>query len=88
VTQRTEELQLTLLTKINVLRGLLPICSSCKKIRDDQGYWKQVEHFVAEHSQAQLHPRGVSGVPDPAVRQAPRGVSIRRKARTLPEPNL
>ncbi len=35
---------------LNVLRGLLPICSSCKKIRDDQGYWKQVEHFVEDHS--------------------------------------
>lgn len=53
VAQRTEELQTTL-TKMNVLSGLLPICSSCKKIRDDQGYWKQVEHFVAEHSQAQF----------------------------------
>jgi methyl-accepting chemotaxis protein len=53
VGQRTEELQL-MLKKMNVLSGLLPICSSCKKIRDDQGYWKQVEHFVAEHSQAQF----------------------------------
>ena len=37
-----------------VLRGLLPICSSCKKIRDDQGYWKQVEHFVTEHTGARF----------------------------------
>lgn len=53
VAQRTEELKQTL-DKVNVLRGLLPICSSCKKIRDDQGYWKQVEHFVAERSEARF----------------------------------
>jgi HAMP domain-containing protein len=41
-------------TSINVLRGLLPICSSCKKIRDDQGYWTQVELFVAKHSEARF----------------------------------
>ncbi|GEM_PF-1851733 len=34
------------------LSGLLPICSSCKKIRDDQGYWKQVEGYIMEHSEA------------------------------------
>lgn len=53
VAQRTEELQQTL-DKVNVLRGLLPICSSCKKIRDDQGYWKQVEQFVSERSEARF----------------------------------
>ena len=34
------------------LGGLLPICSSCKKIRDDQGYWNQIETYIATHSQA------------------------------------
>lgn len=53
VTQRTEELRQTL-EKVNVLRGLLPICSTCKKIRDDQGYWKQVEQFVSERSEARF----------------------------------
>ena len=36
------------------LRGLVPICSSCKKIRDDEGYWHQVEEYVHEHSEAQF----------------------------------
>ncbi|MGD8563607.1 MAG: hypothetical protein PVG03_13765, partial [Desulfarculaceae bacterium] len=40
------------LKKIKTLSGLLPICSSCKKIRDDKGYWNQVEDYVAEHTEA------------------------------------
>ncbi|GJQ58603.1 MAG: hypothetical protein SCALA701_14040 [Candidatus Scalindua sp.] len=35
-----------------LLHGLLPICASCKKIRDDKGYWNQVEAFIKEHSEA------------------------------------
>ena len=38
--------------QIKTLRGLLPICSSCKKIRDDQGYWEQIETYVRDHSEA------------------------------------
>ncbi len=53
VEYRTRQLQETV-EKMNVLRGLLPICSSCKKIRDDQGYWKQVEQFVGEHTGARF----------------------------------
>ncbi len=34
------------------LRGLLPICAWCKKVRDDQGYWKQVEKYIEENSEA------------------------------------
>ncbi len=34
------------------LRGLLPICAWCKKVRDDQGYWKQVEKYIEDHSEA------------------------------------
>ena len=37
---------------IKTLSGLLPICSNCKKIRDDQGYWQQVEQYLENHSQA------------------------------------
>jgi len=37
-----------------VIGGLLPICSHCKKIRDDEGYWRQVETFVSEHSEAEF----------------------------------
>lgn len=40
------------LAAIKTLRGLLPICSSCKKIRDDKGYWNQIEIYILEHSEA------------------------------------
>lgn len=40
------------LAKVKILSGLLPICASCKKIRDDGGYWTQVEVYVREHSDA------------------------------------
>lgn len=42
------------LANIKVLRGLLPICSHCKKIRDDKGYWKQVEVYIREHTEAEF----------------------------------
>ncbi|MFH0960251.1 MAG: hypothetical protein V1897_16280, partial [Pseudomonadota bacterium] len=38
--------------EIKVLRGLLPICSSCKKIRGDEGYWHHVEEYISDHSEA------------------------------------
>lgn len=47
------QLQVTL-AQVNTLRGLLPICGSCKKIRDDQGYWTQVEVYVKDRSQAEF----------------------------------
>ena len=40
--------------KIKTLSGLLPICSNCKKIRDDKGYWKQIEFYIREHSEAEF----------------------------------
>jgi len=40
------------LKQIKTLRGLIPICSNCKKIRDDKGYWQQVEVYVRDHSNA------------------------------------
>lgn len=42
------------LAQVKTLRGLLPICSGCKKIRDDQGYWNQIETFIVNHSDAQF----------------------------------
>jgi PAS domain S-box-containing protein len=39
-------------TKIKTLHGLIPICASCKKIRDDKGFWHQVEKYISEHSDA------------------------------------
>lgn len=40
------------LNNVKTLRGLLPICSRCKKIRDDRGYWQGVEDYICEHSDA------------------------------------
>src|SRR5208282_1032811 len=40
------------LAKVKTLSGMLPICASCKKIRDDKGYWKQIEAYISEHSEA------------------------------------
>jgi hypothetical protein len=45
------ELQ-TALARIKTLKGLLPICSVCKKIRDDKGYWNQIENYIRHHSEA------------------------------------
>ena len=40
--------------KIKVLSGFIPICASCKKIRDDQGYWNQLEAYIQSHTEAQF----------------------------------
>ncbi len=42
------------LAKIETLRGMLPICASCKNIRDDKGYWNQIETYIRNHSEAQF----------------------------------
>lgn len=42
------------LAEVKTLRGLVPICSSCKKIRDDQGFWNQLELYVEAHSNAEF----------------------------------
>jgi C4-dicarboxylate-specific signal transduction histidine kinase len=42
------------ISKIRQLSGLLPICSSCKKIRDDKGYWNQIEEYIRDHSEAEF----------------------------------
>jgi integral membrane sensor domain MASE1 len=42
------------LDEIKTLQGILPICSSCKKIRNDKGYWEQIESYITEHSDAEF----------------------------------
>jgi len=42
------------LSEIKILSGLLPICSSCKMIRDEKGYWKQIESYIRDHSEAEF----------------------------------
>ena len=41
-------------SELKILSGLLPICMSCKKIRDDKGYWTQLESYIHHHSEAQF----------------------------------
>jgi sigma-B regulation protein RsbU (phosphoserine phosphatase) len=65
------------LTRVRQLRGLLPICSYCKKIRDDQNYWQQVEQYVSTHTDVQFShgicPDCYSKVVEPQLDQAMRG---------------
>jgi len=42
------------ITEVKTLSGLLPICASCKKIRDDSGYWNQIEVYIKAHSRAEF----------------------------------
>jgi hypothetical protein len=51
--QKNSELQ-EALDQVKLLKGLLPICASCKNIRDDKGYWKTVESYISSHSEAQF----------------------------------
>jgi response regulator RpfG family c-di-GMP phosphodiesterase len=42
------------LAQVKKLSGFLPICASCKKIRDDKGYWQQIEAYIRDHSEAEF----------------------------------
>jgi len=53
VEKRTNEFKQAM-TKVKTLSGLLPICASCKKIRDDNGYWNQIESYIRQHSGAEF----------------------------------
>ena len=53
-TKEAQEALQTAFDDIRTLRGFIPICSSCKKIRDDQGYWSQVEVYVRDHTEAEF----------------------------------
>jgi PAS domain S-box-containing protein len=76
------ELQ-TALARVKQLSGMLPICAGCKKIRDDQGYWEQVEAYIQAHSEAtfthglcpdcvkRLYPELHFSTPEPASTGAP-----------------
>ncbi|GAU09106.1 PAS domain S-box protein [Desulfoplanes formicivorans] len=56
------------LTEIRQLQGIIPICASCKQIRDDKGAWKQLEAYISEHSEAEFS-HGIC--PDCATRLYP-----------------
>ena len=49
----TAELEAAL-QEVKQLSGLIPICASCKKIRDDEGSWNQLEQYICEHSNAEF----------------------------------
>jgi hypothetical protein len=51
--RRVEELEQAL-AQVKQLRGLLPICAHCKRIRDDKNYWHSVENYIADHSAAEF----------------------------------
>lgn len=51
LTVKNEELQQAL-SEIKILQGIIPICSFCKKVRDDKGYWQQVEKYISDRSEA------------------------------------
>ena len=51
--QVNKKLQLAL-SEVKALSGLLPICTSCKKIRDDKGYWNQIELYIRDRSEAEF----------------------------------
>lgn len=42
------------LAQMETLRGIVPICSSCKKIRDDNGFWYEIETYIASHTQVEF----------------------------------
>jgi hypothetical protein len=51
---RTIEALQTEMTGVKILKGLLPICAGCKNIRDDKGYWNQLEVYIRDHSEAEF----------------------------------
>jgi len=52
--KKAEEEMLEALRKVKQLSGLLPICASCKKIRNDKGYWESIEKYIESHSEAEF----------------------------------
>lgn len=66
--------------KVKTLSGFLPICASCKKIRDDRGYWSQIEVYIEKHSEA-LFSHGIC--PDCLKEYYPKTFEKKRKKGTL-----
>jgi GAF domain-containing protein len=51
--KKNQELERTI-SEVKTLRGLLPICASCKKVRDDKGYWNQIDKYLETHSEVEF----------------------------------
>jgi len=67
-TERAEKLKKAY-NEIKTLRGIIPICSSCKKIRDDEGYWQQVEVYVRDRTDADFSHGICPGCYDQAIKE-------------------
>ncbi|MCP5514001.1 MAG: hypothetical protein H7A26_00885 [Spirochaetales bacterium] len=57
--QRVEYDLNTVLREIKTLRGIIPICANCKKIRNDEGVWRQLESYIEEHSEVEFFSHGI-----------------------------
>ena len=79
---RVKELELAL-TQVKQLKGLLPICSYCKKVRDDRNYWQRVETYIAAHSDARFS-HGIC--PDCWAAVIEPELAARHAAETQPDP--
>jgi len=55
------------LDRVKLLSGMLPICSSCKKVRDDQGYYQQIEQYITEHSECRVYAQHLPGLQQRAL---------------------
>jgi phosphoserine phosphatase RsbU/P len=83
---QVSELQAALST-VRQLKGLLPICSYCKRIRSDEDYWEQIESYIAQHSDAQFSHGICPGCLDQAMKdmEVPRRHNPRQKS-PIPRP--
>lgn len=68
--RRSNEALQKAMGEVKVLRGLIPICASCKKIRNDGGFWQQLEEYIGEHSEAEFS----HGICQPCVKKLYPGV--------------
>jgi len=79
--ERVRELEAAL-AQVKQLQGIIPICSYCKKIRDDQNYWQRVESYISQHSEARFS-HGIC--PDCYERVAQTQLEEARRARGVAE---
>ncbi|HEY6292493.1 MAG TPA: response regulator [Terriglobia bacterium] len=80
---RVHELE-TALSRVRRLQGLLPICSYCKKIRDDRNYWRQVEAYISEHSEAAFSHGICPDCYNRVVERQLRGLTVRTEPTQTP----
>jgi len=72
------------LSQVRSLRGLLPICAYCKKIRDDKNYWQEVEGYISKHSEAQFSHGICPGCYEKCVKPELERMKSQQEAETAP----